>query len=475
MAGAVLTKDGYFHAIGYKPHTGGLAGDPSITAPAPNGGQAQIHYTPSRFKVVRCGRRWGKTFLGAHECEPNVFVPCPWTGEPQVGWIVGPQYSDTEKEFRIVYDTFRKLGLDRDSIKFIHNVESGNMHIKLSTGAEIIGKSAAHPESLVGEGLNWVLMVEAGRHKRRTWAEFIRPALSDRRGWALLSGVPEGKSANSLLYALHGRGQSTRAADVAWRSWKKPSWDNLRVFPGGRQDPEIIDAAEDLTDDEFDRQYGAEFSDKVGPVFGKEWDEEIHVGDFDYEPSWETSIAVDYGFTNPFVILFVQEGPFQDIRVIKELRWTEMDTPEIAHDVLARYPALVRATTAIYPDPAEPDDTRILSRLLRVPARAGTGGPLRTRIALIRRALKERNKHLPAGHRDRQPALKIDRSCKELIWEMEEGYRWPERRSEIKNTDENPVDKNNHGSEALGRFFRGRFRSVASEGQESFVTTATMG
>jgi hypothetical protein len=473
MTTMVLSKDGYFRAIDYEPHTGGLANDPSITAPSPNGGQAQIHYTPSRFKVVRCGRRWGKTLLGAHECEPNIFVPCPFTGKPQVGWIVGPNYVDVEKEFRIVYDTLRKLGVDKDAVKFISNGESGSFHIRTSWGAEIHGRSAQHPETLVGEGLNWALMVEAGRHKRRTWAEFIRPGLSDRRGWALFSGVPEGKSMNSLLYAIHQRGQSTRPQDVTWSSWKKPSWDNLKVFPGGRQDPEIIDAAEDLTDDEFSRQYGAEFSDKVGPVFGKEWDEDIHVGDFNYDPSWETFIAVDYGFVADFVILFIQEGPFQDIRVIKELRWNELDTEEVAKDVMARYPALVRATTAIYPDPAEPDDTRILSRAFRTPARGGTGGPIRTRLSLIRRALKERNQHLPPGHVDRQPALKIDRSCTKLIWEMSEGYRWPERKSEIRNDSELPLDKDNHGSEALGRYFRGRFRSVTGEG--SFVTTAEMG
>lgn len=475
MSGLVMTKDGYFEAIDYDPHTGGLQGDLSITAPEPNGGQAEIHYTASRFKVVRCGRRWGKTFLGAHECEPNIFVPCPMTRQPQIGWVVGPQYTDAEKEFRIIYDTLKKLGVDKDSMKFVNNVESGNLHIKTSWGAEILGKSAAHPETLVGEGLNWALLVEAGRHKRRTWGEYIRPALSDRRGWALLSGVPEGKSMNSLLYALHQRGQSNRMHDRAWKSWKKPSWDNLRVFPGGRQDREILDASEDLTDEEFNRQYGAEFSDRVGPVFGAQWDDEIHLGDFDYNPQWATYIAVDYGFTNPFVMLWIQEGPFQEIRVIKEMRWQGLDTEEVAKDVLARVPGLVRASTALFPDPAEPDDTRTLCRYFRIPSRGGVGGPIKTRLTLIRRALKLRNPHLHEGHPDRVPSLMIDRSCKELAWECREGYRWPEHRSQVKSDSENPLDKDNHGVEALGRYFRGRFRSVESEKTGSYVSTAAIG
>jgi len=38
---------------------------------------------------------------------------------------------------------------------------------------------------------------------------------------------------------------------------------------------------------------------------------------------------------------------------------------------------------------------------------------------------------------------------------MREGYRWPETRSEVRNDSEIPLDKDNHGPEALGRFFKG--------------------
>jgi hypothetical protein len=348
------------------------------------------------------------------------------------------------------------------------------MNIILPGGAQILCKSAAHPETLVGEGLNWVLMVEAGRHKRKTWGQYIRPALSDRRGMALFTGVPEGKSENSLLYSLYQRGQSTRFK--SWQSWKKPSWTNDIVFPRGRNDPEILEAEADLTQDEFMRQYGAEFTDKTGLVM-KEFDEDIHVKDLDYEPSWPLYMAVDYGFTNPFVVLWIQVGPFGDIRVIKERRWQRLDTVEVAQDLLTHDAALVRACVRMYPDPAEPDDTRTMERMLRIPATKNTGGPIRIRLALIRRALKERNTHLPEGDPERTPTLTVDRiNCQTLIWEMREGYKWPEHRSEIKSDSENPMDKDNHGVEALGRFFRGMFRSPEnSRGGGSFVTTADMG
>lgn len=457
MTATLFSKNGYYADIGYEPHAG----------------QRDLHFTPSRFKVVSNGRRWGKTIFGAREAEPNGFVPCPITGKPQVGWIVGPQYTDAEKEFGLIYDSLKAQGIDKESIKFQNNVDSGSLHIVTSWGFELIGKSAKHPESLVGEGLNFVLMVEAGRHRRKTWGQYIRPALADRRGWAAFTGVPEGKSENSLLYALYQRGQSTRHRDKQWRSWKRPSWTNTIVFPGGRKDPEILDAEADLTKDEFDRQYGAEFSEKVGTVM-QEWDDDIHLGDFNYDPSWTTYMAVDYGFTNPFVVLFIQEGPFGDLRVIKEMRWQHMDTPEICEDLHGRVGGLVRACVKLYPDPAEPDDTRTMARMLRIPPAGNTGGELKTRLALIRRALKVQNQHLPEGDPYRKPQLQIDRSCIDLAWEMREGYKWPEHKSEqVKSNPENPMDKDNHGVEALGRFFRGKFGQPSTT--ESGVVASRMG
>jgi len=456
MSAPVLSKSKLFSDVwGYTPHEG----------------QRDLHQNRTRFKVVRCGRRWGKTFFGGHEMATRVITPSPYAGGPSIGWVVGPNYVDAEKEFRIIYDDMRRLGVDRDSLRFVNNSDSGAMHIKTSWGAEVIGKSAQHPDKLVGEGLDWVLMVEAGRHKRQTWGQYIRPTLSDKRGEALFSGVPEGKSEHSLLYALYERGQSSRFPN--WMSYKRPSWTNDIIFPGGREDPEILEAEADLTKDEFDRQYGAEFTDKTGVVM-KEYDDDVHLADLDYIPSWETFMAVDYGFTNPFVVLFIQVGPHGDVHVLREFRRQLLDTPEVCADLMAEYPGLVRATSMLYPDPAEPDDTRTMQRELRVQANKNTGGPIRIRLSLIRRALKMKNQHLPVGDPERRPTLMIDRThCKTLAWEMREGYKWPEHKSEQRSDSENPLDKDNHGVEALGRFFRGHF-GIRGDGGGSFVSTSNI-
>src|SRR6478609_1102424 len=163
--GKVIDKMRYFPNSGYIPHLG----------------QTRIHLDTHRHRVLCNGRRWGKTLLGGKEVEVMAFVRNRY-GDAQRGWIVGPNYPDCEKEFRVVYNTLKALGVDDLSSKFTNNVDNGNMHINTNWGFDLECRSAQHPESLVGEGLDFVLMVEAGRHHRRTWAQYIRPALSDKRG-----------------------------------------------------------------------------------------------------------------------------------------------------------------------------------------------------------------------------------------------------------------------------------------------------
>lgn len=435
----VLNKDTYFHETGYDPHEG----------------QRVIHADTRRHRVVSNGRRWGKSLMGGKEAEVTAFLKNT-LGEPMRGWIVGPLYMDCEKEFRILYDSLKSLGVDQVSSKFLNNVENGNMHIRTQWGWDVECRSAAHPETLVGEGLDWVLMVEAGRQKRVTWSEFIRPALSDKRGWSLHTGVPEGATETSLLYSLYQRGQDI--TKPAWASYRMPSWTNNIVFPGGRTDPEILDAEDDLTEDEFRRQYGAEFVDRVGRVM-KEWDDDYHIADLKYNPAWPLYAGVDYGYTNPFVWLWIQVDEFQNVYVIGERRWTQLDTGDVALDLKDSH--LIGSCTAFYPDPAEPDDTETLMKVLRIPARSNTGGELKHRNSRIRTSLKMSPSHAPIE--DQRPQLLVDRSCTQLIWEMREGYRWPEKRSEVKNEDEKPVPKNDHGPEALGRFMKGYFDLLGKE------------
>lgn len=438
--GKVFRKDAWFQQTGYEPHPG----------------QSLVHFDGTRHRVLTNGRRWGKSLFGGKEIECMAFIR-NYIGQPMRGWIIGPNYGDAEKEFRVVYNTFKALGIDQVSSKFIKNVENGNMRIATNWGFELECRSAQHPESLVGEGLDFVLLAEAGRHTKRTFTEYVRPALSDKRGLSIMSGVPEDVSDTNLLYWGFNRGKDPRYSQ--WKSWQLPSWTNTAVFPGGRTDPEILEAESDLTDDEFRRQYGGEFVLKRGRVM-KEWDDDIHVRDLSFNPNWPLFAAVDYGYRNDWVWLWIQLDPMNNrVYVIGEKRWQQTDTEVIARE-MNDHP-LMRHCVSIYVDPSSPDDAAILRRHTGVGTRNNTGGEIMPRVRLIRQSLKLKPEHLPDDHPEKLPGLMVDRSCTKLIWEMREGYRWPESRGDGKNASEIPLDDNNHGPEALGRFYKGHMESLS--------------
>lgn len=443
--GGVLRKDVYFENTGYVPHDG----------------QKIVHYNNTRHRALSNGRRWGKTLCGAKEAEPTCFIKNR-LGQPQRGWIVGPNYNDCEKEFRVIYDSLKALGVDKVSSKFLRNTENGNMHIRTNWGWDLECRSAQHPESLVGEGLDFVLLVEAGRLNRTTFTEYIRPALSDKRGWSFMAGVPEISSDVSLLYWGYKRGLDA-SGKKPWKSFRMPSWTNNVVFPGGRNDPEILEAEEDLTEDEFRRQYGGEFVDRVGRVM-KEWDDEVHLKKLKYNPDWPLYAAVDYGFTNYWVWLWIQVDHNDKIYVLGEHYWKERDTQDLAERELKHHPWLSKLV-AFYPDPHGPDDTAILQRVLKKPARTNTGGEIRTRNAMVRQKLKPTPADAPASEQSSQIVVDV-RNCPMLAWEMREGYRWPQHKTEVKNDSEIPLDKDNHGPEALSRFIYGYF-SLTDKGKKS--------
>lgn len=455
----------------------------------PHPGQLRIAESCARNRVVSAGRRFGKSDVGGHELVPealftkSVSAQLKLSGKRREFWIVGPEYSDSEKEFRVLYNELSKLQVPFDKPGTYNDPIGGNMHISLWDGAfQVHAKSAKYPDSLVGEGLSGVILAEAAKLKEKVWTKYIRPTLADFNGWSLMTSTPEGKN---WFYEYWRRGQDPK--NLEWESFRMPSWLNpyvyktptktldvkvlqdlmrdtsninfspeeLRVMHELVIDSEIMSLLGDLTIEAFNQEIGADFTEFVGRVF-KDFDEEVHVTDLEFNPGWETVAAVDYGFTNPNVWLLIQIGPWGEVHVLNELYQEGLTADEFAAEILTRdlRPLSLRK---FYPDPASPGDTRILERKLRARGMTGTGGELKHRLDAIRAALKESPLHVPRGHIDRRPQLMIDRKCERLINDMNE-YRYPEKKDQNSTPgQENPLKKDDHGPEALGRFFAGYF------------------
>ena len=455
--------------------------------------QQEILFNRIRNQVVAFGRRAGKSQTGGNKLIPEYFRALMETEElltkglRREYWIVGPTYSDSEKEFRVCWNALDRLGVPLDHPGSYNNPEAGQMRISALNGKFIVhAKSAQYPQTLVGEGLSGVVFSEAAKLKPSVWIKYIRPTLADFGGWTYFGSTPEGRN---WFYDLWEVGQDPRRTD--WRSWRAPAWVNPYVYPMGvdlrllnsakrarrdnqldrwieriefvpndRQlpispigiDPEIWSLFLDQSTEMFNQEIEALFNEFAGRVF-KDFDEELHVTGDEFRPDWATYACSDYGFTNPFVWLLFQVDPFRErIHILDEYYETGRTTGEAIAEIRGRglAPSTLRE---FFPDPAEPDRSREVSQLLQVKAGRNTGGALEDRLEWIRRFLKP---HPTLG----MPKLTVHRRCKQTIREFGQ-YKYPETPEAAaergRNAPELPEKKDDHTPEALGRAMSGLF------------------
>lgn len=480
----------------------------------------------ARNQVFTAGRRAGKSQVGGMKLVPYAFSALQeldwleYNRKQRRYWIVGPEYSDSEKEFRVLYDFLKALGVPFDHPGTYNNPQTGDMHISLWGGKFIVDAlSAKHPETLVGEGLSGVVLSEAAKLRPTVYPKYIRPALADFKGFTYMGSTPEGRN---WFYRAWQSGQDPQR--TSWASWRAPSWDNPYVYKKQRVhgevadiavgsilsaiksgripeqlplglsdlritseewaamanrtwrkmgramgiDGEIVELALDLSTELFKQEVGAEFNEFVGRVF-KDFDEEIHVGDFGLDPTWKTYAAIDWGFTNPMVYLLIQVDPHgENVRIIGEYYETGRETEEACREIQQR--GLVpQGLTSMFPDPAEPDRSTTMSRMFQIPIMGGTGGLIKDRIDIIRKLLKPdpRIAHLPKDHEEWKPRLQIDRRCINTIREFNV-YRYPKTAEEAaeagRDAPEAPMKKDDHTPEAFGRFAAGFFGGAWAHG-----------
>jgi len=212
----------------------------------PHPGQAVIMATDARFRVVACGRRWGKSEMAAHLALEHALENAGATV-----WWVAPSYDQANA---YGFDNIKPL-VSPDVLVDIKRTKP--RAFEFDTGATISFRSAEREDSLRGPGIDFLVIDEAGSVPERAWTEELRPALSDTLGDAVIIGTPRGRN---WFYRWFQRGQADEHDDVA--SWQAPTYQNPHV-----PDSEIDDAEEDMPDRKFDQEYLAEFVDDTGGVF----------------------------------------------------------------------------------------------------------------------------------------------------------------------------------------------------------------
>lgn len=196
------------------------------------------------------GRRSGKTLYVTKE----EIVCRELLKENKVIWIVAPNYDLTGRAWDILY------GLAINELSpIIENINNSKGSFKITTCFNTIieAKSADDPKTLVGKGIDLLVVDEAGIMKEKAWKESLMPALIDRKGRAIFIGTPKGKN---WFYTLYQKGLD-KGQDV-YQSWQFSSYANDTIAKN-----EIDSIALQMDETERRQEIMAEFLEGSGQVF----------------------------------------------------------------------------------------------------------------------------------------------------------------------------------------------------------------
>jgi phage terminase large subunit len=180
-----------------------------------------------------------------------------------------------------------------------------------NNGARIRIYGADNPDRLRGIYLDGAVLDEFGDMDPTVWSQVIRPALSDRKGWAVFIGTPKGKNTFHTLW-------TAAEGDPDWYRL------SLKASETGLLDAkELSDAARMMSEDEYAQEYECSFEAAVrGAYYGKEMNEAEagnRITSVPYDPRLPVHTAWDLGVADSTVIWFIQASG-AETRVIDVLK-----------------------------------------------------------------------------------------------------------------------------------------------------------
>lgn len=376
--------------------------------------QSKVTNSRKRFRVVCAGRRGGKTELAVAE-------------------MVGKAYAKQNRSIAYVAPTFQQardiawVKLKELCKPITKKVNETNLQITVQTqdkGSSLISlRGWESIETMRGQAFDFIVIDEIAsmRNWEVNWNTVIRPTLTDRQGEVLFISTPKGFNHFYELYNMEN--DPKKGADYA--SFHFTSYDNPYVVK-----EEIDKARAELPEDEFAQEYLADFRKQQGLVY-KEFSREQHL----YDSTTTTRRmdmfigGVDFGFTNPAVVLHIRKDSDMQYWVEDELYQTGLTDARVADYVRDQRFNLV------YPDPENPaaikelEDRNVNIREVRKGKDSVVNG-----INKVRELLK--------GNR-----LHINKRCHNLIMEIE-SYHYPDAKDGY-NDREIPVKDGDHAMDAL--------------------------
>jgi hypothetical protein len=127
-------------------------------------------------------------------------------------------------------------------------INESELQVELPNGSRVRLFGADNPDALRGLYFDGVVLDEVADMRPEVWGEIIRPALSDRQGWAIFIGTPKGVNLFSELY---------------YRAQAEPGWtaDLRRATDTGVIPPdELEQARREMSEAQFAQEYDCDFA-----------------------------------------------------------------------------------------------------------------------------------------------------------------------------------------------------------------------
>ncbi len=366
--------------------------------------QAEIGIDRHRFRVLNCGRRFGKTTLAIEEIKGKLAA-----GKKHIAYVA-PTYQQARD---IAWELLKKEFVGAPFNESRLEVRIGDAVVVLR-GWESI-------ETLRGQQLDFIVIDEVAmmRNFWSNWQEVIRPTLTDAKGHALFISTPKGFNHFYDLFNLEN-------TDDDFKSFHFTSYDNPHI-----PKEEVDKAKQQVTEDRFAQEYLADFRKTEGLVY-KEFSREKHLFEQENFDSYETIAGIDFGFTHPCAVLTIKVDTQRRYWVTDEWYHSGKTEDEIADYISSQ------AYQKVYPDPEN----------------ASAIATLRKRGVNVRDVKKGKDSVM-SGIQTVRELFKSNRlfiskkSCPNLISELETYSYKDEQDMSGSKTDEVPIKEHDDAVDAL--------------------------
>lgn len=271
----------------------------------------EFHLSTARWRVAVAHRRAGKTVALINECIKGA-VTCTLP-RPRFSYIA-PFLNQSKA---IAWDYLKHYAGAIPGTTF----NEAELRADLPNGGRVRLFGADNPQALRGLYHDGVILDEFGDMDPSVWTEVVRPALSDRKGWAAFAGTPRGKNE---FYNLRNRGLKH---DPDWEAWILKASET-----GLLSAADLKDARDSMDESTYAREYECDFDASIeGAYFAKEMaaaEADKRICRVPVEPTVKVDTWWDLGIDDATAIWFVQDVG-QERRIIDYLEVSGEGLPAI--------------------------------------------------------------------------------------------------------------------------------------------------